>query len=101
MSGVSKVLAQVQVVRTVVARLVVWATVAVAVIIILGIVFTLADANAGNWLVRWVTRWGRWLTTPFHDLFVRTSAKQNVLINWTIATLAYLGLGSLIARVLR
>ena len=91
----------VQAARDFVARVILLAVVAAGVVILLGVVFTLTDANAHNWLVRKVLGWGRWLTVPFHDLFVRTDRKQNVLVNWLLAALIYLGAGALLARLVR
>jgi hypothetical protein len=101
MCNVSTTRAHTQAARAFVARVVLWAAGVVGAVILLGVLFTLADANADNWLVRNVLSWGRWLTTPFHDMFVRRDPKQAVLVNWLVAALAYLGLGALVAKVLR
>ena len=73
----------------------------IAGIIVLGIVLVLAEANPRNPLVDLVLDVGRFLTRPFRDLFPQDDPKQNVLVNWGIAALAYLLLGALIARVVR
>ena len=73
----------------------------IAGIIVLGIVLVLADANPRNPLVDLVLDVGRFLTRPFRDLFPQDDPKQNVLVNWGIAALAYLLLGALIARIAR
>ena len=73
----------------------------IAGIIVLGIVLVLAEANPGNPLVDLVLDVGRFLTRPFRNLFPQDDPKQNVLVNWGIAALAYLLLGALIARVVR
>ncbi len=87
--------------RALAAKLLLWTIAAVAAIILLGVLFTVLNANPHNWLVRNVHGWGYWLTTPFHDLFMRADPKQNVLINWLLAALVYVGLGALLARLLR
>ena len=73
----------------------------IAGIIVLGIVLVLAEANPRNPLVDLVLDVGRFLTRPFRNLFQQDDPKQNVLVNWGIAALAYLLLGALIARVVR
>ena len=73
----------------------------IAGIIVLGIVLVLADANQRNTLVDLVLDVGRFFTRPFRDLFPQDDPKQNVLVNWGIAALAYILLGAIIARVAR
>jgi hypothetical protein len=70
-------------------------------IIALGILFVLAAANRGNMLVDFILDVASWLTTPFHDLFVRRDPEENVLINWGIAAIVYAVIGGVIARFAR
>ena len=69
--------------------------------IVLAIVLILIGANQSNMLVDFVVDIARWLTTPFHELFIRPTQKQNVLINWGIAVIAYAAVGALLARLVR
>jgi hypothetical protein len=70
-------------------------------VIVLAILLVLMGANQGNMIVHFFTHLGSWLTTPFHNLFVRPSARENMVINWGIAAIVYLVIGSAIARLAR
>jgi hypothetical protein len=70
-----------------------WAAV---VILGLGILLTWGNANPGNMLVDATLDAGRWLATPFHDVFTRTDPEQQLYLNWAIAA----GVYYLMARVL-
>jgi hypothetical protein len=70
-------------------------------IIVLGILLVLADANPANMLVNLILDVANWLTTPFHGLFPRRDPDQSVLVNWGLAALVYLIIGSAIARFAR
>jgi len=74
-------------------------TAIVVTIIVVAIVMYLVGANHGNMLVGWFEDAGRWLTTPFHNLFTPHNVKQNILFNWGLAALVYAFLGGVIARV--
>jgi hypothetical protein len=73
----------------------------VAAIIILGIVLVLIKANPNNEIVNVILEVGRFLTTPFHNLFPQDNARQDILVNWGIAAIVYLILGALLARLAR
>lgn len=73
----------------------------IAGIIVVGIILVWADANQRNTIVDFVLDLGRFFTRPFRDLFPQDSPKDNILVNWGIAAIAYLLLGALIARILR
>ncbi|MDL4814562.1 hypothetical protein [Actinomadura opuntiae] len=62
---------------------------AAAFILALGIVLTWGGANPGNDLVHAVLSTGRWLATPFHDMFPRSDPKEQLYINWGIACAVY------------
>ncbi|MEV4670381.1 hypothetical protein AB0K34_01875 [Actinomadura sp. NPDC049382] len=62
---------------------------AAAAILGLGMLLTWGDANPGNVLVDAVLDAGRWLATPFHDVFTRTDAEEQLYINWTLAGVVY------------
>ncbi|TDD71422.1 hypothetical protein [Actinomadura rubrisoli] len=63
-----------------------WAAV---VILALGMLLTWGDANPGNDIVDAVLDAGRWLATPFHDVFTRRDPEEQLYINWTIAAVVY------------
>ncbi len=73
----------------------------IAAIIIIGIVLVLIKANQQNTIVDFVLDIGRFFTRPFHDLFPQDDPRQDILVNWGIAALAYLLLGAIIARLAR
>ncbi|XRQ11338.1 hypothetical protein ACN3XK_10765 [Actinomadura welshii] len=69
---------------------------AAAGILALGILLTWGGANPGNVLVDATLDAGRWLATPFHDVFTRTDPEQQLYINWALAGVVYY----VLARVL-
>ncbi|WP_433474364.1 hypothetical protein ACQPZP_37265 [Spirillospora sp. CA-142024] len=62
---------------------------AAAAILALGMLLTWGDANPGNTLVDAVLDAGRWLATPFHDVFTRSDPDEQLYINWTLAGVVY------------
>jgi hypothetical protein len=73
----------------------------IAGIIVLGIVLVLVDANQRNTIVDFILDIGRFFVRPFKDLFPQDDPKENIVINWGIAALAYLIIGAIIARIVR
>jgi hypothetical protein len=73
----------------------------VVVFIVLSIILRLLGANPNNEIVNAITDVGRWLTTPFHDLFPRRDPEEDMVLNWGIAALVYAAVAALIARVAR
>jgi hypothetical protein len=63
-----------------------WAAVA---ILALGMLLTWGDANPGNTLVDATLDAGRWLATPFHDVFTRPDPHEQLYINWALAGAVY------------
>ena len=61
----------------------------IAGIIILGIVLVLIKANPNNAVVDLVLDVGSFFVRPFRDLFPQSDPRQDVLINWGIAAVAY------------
>ena len=81
-----------------VVMLITWVLVA---IIVAGILLRVLGANAYNSLVSNVHDLGKTLVGPFKDLFSIEDPKVSIAVNWGLAALLYLFVGSLIARVLR
>ena len=73
----------------------------IALIIVLGIVFTLFDANKANTIVTHVLRAARDLVGPFDGLFTPKDPKRAILVNWGLAALIYLVVGGLVSRLFR
>jgi len=76
-----------------------YATVAVASVIALGIVFKVLDANTQKWLVSDVESAANWLAAPFQNTFMLHSAKLAIGLNWGIAIVVYAILGRVLARL--
>lgn len=73
----------------------------IAAIIIIGIVLVLIKANPDNDIVNFIHDIGAFFARPFRDLFPRSNPREDILVNWGIAALAYLILGAIIARLAR
>ena len=73
----------------------------VALIIAVGILLVVLDANPNNGIASAVHDAGRWLVGPFDGLFSFHSAKVALAVNWGIAAVVYLALAALIVRLLR
>jgi hypothetical protein len=86
--------------RASLARAVILLTGAVALVLILGIVFTLLEANRSNDIVQVVRDAAGILAGPFDDLFKLDSNKAEKAVNWGTAAVVWLALGRLVARLL-
>jgi hypothetical protein len=83
-----------------IARLVRLAAWIVALVIVAGIVLVLLDANLGNVIVRDIHDAASFLAGPFKNVFSLKSHKANTAVNWGLAAVVYLLIGSLIAGLL-
>ncbi|HYI35584.1 MAG TPA: hypothetical protein VEX39_03195 [Thermoleophilaceae bacterium] len=83
------------------ARVVMLITSVIVAIIVAAILLRVLGANAPNSIVEGVTDLARTLVGPFKDLFTIENAKVEIAVNWGLAALLYLIVGSLIAKVLR
>ncbi len=81
-------------------RLVALVTLAVAALIVLGILFRVLEANAGNAIVEAVTDAARFLVGPFRNLFSLDDAKLEVAVNWGIGAAVWVAAGALVAKLL-
>ena len=82
-------------------RPVVLATVGAALIITVGIVFEVLDANAQKWLVSDIESAAKWLTGPFQNTFLLHSAKLAIALNWALAILVYSILGRVVVATVQ
>jgi hypothetical protein len=73
----------------------------IATVIVVGILLVLIGANQRNMLVDFVLDIGRFFAKPFNHLLPQDNAKQDLVVNWGIAALAYVIVGSLLARLVR
>jgi len=83
------------------ARVVMLITTVIVAIIVAAILLRVLGANASNSIVEGVTDLARTLVGPFKDLFSIKDPKVAIAVNWGLAALLYLVVGSIIARVLR
>lgn len=84
-----------------IARVVLFAALLVALIIGAAILLRVLDANTTNSIVKAVHDAGKALVGPFKDIFKIDKPKVSVGVNWGLAALVYLLVGGLIARILR
>jgi len=86
--------------RASIARAVMLLAGTVALILVLGIVLVVLEANRSNDLVQLVRDAAQFLAGPFDGLFTLDSNKAEKAVNWGIAAVVWLALGRLIARLL-
>jgi hypothetical protein len=86
--------------RAVVARVLLLAGTAVALVILAGIALVVLDANRANEIVKVVLDAGRWLAGPFDGLFRPSSHKTEIAVNWGIAAVVYFAVSRLITRLI-
>src|SRR4051794_13805585 len=73
----------------------------VALIIAVGILLVVLEANPANDLVKAVHDAARWLVGPFADVFTLDDRKLMVAVNWGLALVVYVVVGRLVAGLLR
>jgi hypothetical protein len=71
----------------------------VALIIALGIAFVALKASPSNTIVSHIHDWAKWLVGPFDGMFHLHSARGTIALNWGIALVVYLMIGSLLAAI--
>ena len=86
--------------RASLARAVILAATAVALVLVLGIVLVVLEANGSNDIVKLVHDAAAFLAGPFEGLFDLQRHKVEVAVNWGIAAVVWYALGRLIARML-
>jgi hypothetical protein len=84
-----------------VARIVMWVATVLAAVIALGILFVILDANSSNTIVSHVHDWAKSLAGPFDGMFNIKNPKTELAVNWGLAAIVYLVVGTLIASLLR
>lgn len=86
--------------RASVARAIILAGTAVALVLVLGIVLVVLGANPSNDLVQLVRDAANFLAGPFDGLFNLERFKVEVAVNWGIAAVVWYAVARLIARLL-
>lgn len=84
-----------------VARVIMLIATLVFLVIALGILLIVLDANPDNVVVQAVTDAARFLVGPFDGLFTLRDSQLETAINWGIAAFVWLIVGALVARLLR
>jgi hypothetical protein len=76
-------------------------TALVVLLILVGILLIVLEANRDNEIVNALVDAGEFLVEPFDNVFDIKKRKTEVAVNWGLAALVYAIVGSLIARLLR
>lgn len=92
--------ASVALARASLARAVIMAATAVALILAVGILLVVLEANRSNDIVQVVRDVATSLAGPFDGLFALDSNKVEKAVNWGLAAAVWYALGRLIARLL-
>jgi hypothetical protein len=83
------------------ARVIDIAVAVVAVIIAVGVLLVVLEANPANDIVDLVHDTAAWLAGPFDDFFTLDDPKLEVAVNWGLAVLVYVLVGRGVASLLR
>jgi hypothetical protein len=86
--------------RASIARAVILVATAVALVLVLGIVLVVLEANRSNDIVQIVRDAAAFLAGPFDGLFTLDSNKAERAVNWGLAAVVWYAIGRLIARLL-
>ncbi len=82
-----------------VARVITAVAAILALIIALGVLFRILAANPDNAIVSFIDDLARGLVGPFDGMFRLRDRKVEVAVNWGIALVVYLVVGTLLARL--
>ncbi len=83
-----------------VGRIIAAITGVIALIIVIGILLIVLEANPSNAIVEFFTDLAKTLVGPFDDLFTPENMKARVAINWGIAAFLWFLVGRIIAGLL-
>ena len=72
----------------------------IVLVIVVGILLVLLQANPTNSIVSNVHDWARALAGPFDGMFSFDTARVAIAVNWGIAAVVYLFVGGVIARLI-
>ncbi len=72
---------------------------ALALVVLLGIVLTFAPTNDDNVLVRWVLSWAETAAGPFRDVFTADEPRRALLYNYALATGVWLLAAALVTKL--
>jgi hypothetical protein len=74
---------------------------AAAVVLLLGILLTWANANPANDVVHPIMRAANWLGSPFNDAFLNSDPKHRLYAGWGVAAGVYLVIGRVLSWLTR
>lgn len=83
------------------ARVIEIAVAVVAVMIAVGVLLVVLEANRSNDIVSAILDAARWLVGPFKDFFTIEEPKLEVAVNWGLAMVIYVIVGRVAAGLLR
>jgi hypothetical protein len=83
-----------------IARIVRIVSTLIAALIVVAIVLRVLGANPGNSIVSSIHDAARVFVGPFKNIFSIKDAKLSIVVNWGIAAVVYLLVGSIIARLI-
>ncbi|WP_367133432.1 hypothetical protein [Saccharothrix sp. HUAS TT1] len=86
---------------SVVAGVLSWAGLLVAVVLVAHVLLTVGGANPANSITTEVATWADRFALGFHDLFTPQDPKLAVLVNYGLAALFWLVVRSLVLRLVR
>ncbi|MFJ6670255.1 hypothetical protein ACIQMJ_03990 [Actinosynnema sp. NPDC091369] len=86
---------------SVVAGVLGWAGLLVAVVLVAHVLLTVGGANPANSITTTVATWADRLALGFRDLFTPEDAKLRVLVNYGLAAIFWLIVRSLVLRLVR
>jgi hypothetical protein len=83
------------------ARVIDIAVAVVAVLIAVGVLLVVLEANRSNDIVELIHDTAAWLVGPFKDFFTIDDRKLEVAVNWGLALAVYVVVGRLVTGLLR
>ena len=86
--------------RIAIARVLLLAGSAVALVLVAGILLTVLGANEGNQVVKAVHEAARSLAGPFDGLFRLHNHKTQVAVDWGLAAVVYFAISRFLSRVI-
>jgi hypothetical protein len=86
--------------RASIARAVMMITGAIALVLVVGILLVVLEANRSNELVQFVRDAASLLAGPFDNLFTLDSNKAEKAVNWGLAAIVWVALGRLVSGLL-
>jgi len=78
-----------------------WAGLIVAIILVLRVVLTIGGANPANGINSTITAWSDPLAWGFKDLFTPSPEKLRVLVNYGAAAIFWLVISAIVGRIIR